>query len=128
MSPFIKKTASPRNNSVPLITSQDVEYAIYIHHPANDDRFGSWERASTTRNRKDALREAQKLYKSRKYAKVEIIRNMFDRTLKRRQGETMMILSDEPAQKTFRTGMHTVLYLAMILLAAALALSIMTAL
>lgn len=107
------------------ITADGVEYAIYIHHPANDDRRAcSWERAATMNCRNAAVREAQKLYRSRKYSKVEIKRSMFDRTRNRRQGDTMLVFGAEPKLRAFRALSQAAIYVALALLAAALMLAL----
>ncbi len=120
--------APPPEDGQTRIGADGVEYAIYIHHPANDDRSATaWERAATTRCRDSALREAHKLFNSRKYSKVEIKRSMFDRVQNRRLGDTLLVYGGEKHRKSPRTLMHTAIYLAFALLGAALFLTLMAA-
>ncbi|MCL4678390.1 MAG: hypothetical protein KJ017_07350 [Alphaproteobacteria bacterium] len=110
------------------IGADGIEYAVYIHHPANDDRGATaWERAAKTSCRDSALREAHKLFNSRKYSKVEIKRSIFDRAQNRRLGDTVLVFGDEKHRKSPRTLMHTAIYLAFALLGAALFLTLIAA-
>lgn len=122
------RNAPPPGEGQTRIGADGIEYAVYIHHPANDDRGATaWERAATTSCRDSALREAHKLYNSRKYSKVEIKRSMFDQAQNRRLGDTLLVYGGERHRKSPRTLMHTAVYLAFALLGAALFLTLMTA-
>ncbi|MCB1532733.1 MAG: hypothetical protein KDJ35_07680 [Alphaproteobacteria bacterium] len=59
---------------------ENYKYDVYIyHHPANtNEKLQDWERKSTTQNLHRALMKAKKLYKSRKYHKVEVTKCKLD--------------------------------------------------
>ena len=65
-----------------------VEYSVYIHHPANENRKTKWERTTRTNDRHTALSVAQNLHKSRKYARVEVKRKYYDPVNRKRIGQT----------------------------------------
>lgn len=122
------RKAPPAQEGQTRIGADGVEYAVYIHHPANDDRSATaWERAATTHCRDSALREAHELFNSRKYSKVEIKRSMFDRAQNRRLADTLLVYGGEKHRKSPRTLMNTAIYLAFVLLGAALFLTLMAA-
>ena len=79
-----------------LNTEEKIEYSVYIHHPANDDRrLPPWERATTTDCPETALKKAEILYLTRKYPRVEVKRKTFDPVNNRHIGETLRIFGEE---------------------------------
>ena len=73
--------------------ANNIEYAVYIHLPANENsRF--WERTSTTHDAELALEQAEMLYGSQKYPKVEVTRKFFCQKRQRRVSETLRIFED----------------------------------
>ncbi|MBK6895906.1 MAG: hypothetical protein IPH06_04880 [Alphaproteobacteria bacterium] len=93
---------------------QNVEYSVYIHHPANDDRRTShWERAATTDCPETALKKAEILYLTCKYPKVEIKRKVFDRLANRHIGETFRIFGEEGDEILTEHLLFRALYIAL---------------
>ena len=93
---------------------QNVEYSVYIHHPANDDRrTASWERAVTTDCPETALKKAEILYLSKKYPKVEIKRKIFDRLSNRNKAETFRIFGQENTEILTEHLLFRALYIAL---------------
>ncbi|MBK9586318.1 MAG: hypothetical protein KA099_13165 [Alphaproteobacteria bacterium] len=98
----------------PRKTSEKIEYSVYIHHPANDDRrTASWERAATTDCPETALKKAEILYLSKKYPKVEIKRKIFDRLSNRNKAETFRIFGQENTEILTEHLLFRALYIAL---------------
>ncbi len=55
------------------------EYSVYVYHYLEEDRDGhcTWEKVKTTVNKHRAVKNAEKLHKSRKYQKVEIKKRIY---------------------------------------------------
>lgn len=71
------------------------EYAVYIHLPANqNNRF--WERTSTTRDKDLALEQAEMLFSSQKYPKVEVVKRRFCPRAQRAVSETLRVFDTAP--------------------------------
>lgn len=70
----------------------DPEYCVYIHHGKNQ-ALQKWERASKTNDYTLALEQAQMLYSSNKYEKIEIQKVFFCKNKKKKVGETYKIFS-----------------------------------
>ena len=93
---------------------ETVEYSVYIHHPANDDRRSpAWERAATTSCPETALKKAEILYLTRKYPRVEVKRKVFDRVTNRNMAETLRIFGQESAEIVSEHLLFRALYLAL---------------
>lgn len=117
-----------QDNPAKSIAAEGIEYAIYIHHPANDDRrTPPWERAAITKCRNTALSQAEKLYGSRKYEKVEIKRTVFDHNRGLRRGDTVLVIGSTARKRLRNRAATAALYLALTLLAAALSLTLISA-
>lgn len=66
-----------------------VEYQVYIHHPKRiGKRPGRWERASRTHDMALALEQAQMLYDSERYEKVEVKKKYFCAMRNKKIGQT----------------------------------------
>lgn len=95
-------------------SSRNIEYTVYIHHPANDDRAApSWERAATTDCAKTAYKEAEILYLTRKYPKVEVKRRTFDRATQSNRAETLRIFGQENTEILNEHALFRALYIAL---------------
>lgn len=58
----------------------ETEYSVYVYHYADDieDGYTDWEMKSATYDEKDAMDQAQSLYNSREFKKVEVKKKYFD--------------------------------------------------
>lgn len=71
-----------------------IEYSVYIHLPANQNkRF--WEKTSTTEDGELALEQAEMLYYSKKYPRVEVMRKFFCEKQKKCISERIRIFDSE---------------------------------
>lgn len=82
---MMKNNVSPQYNP-------NTEYCVYIHHGKNH-ALQKWERASKTSDYTLALEQAQMLYHSDKYEKIEIQKVFFCKNKKKKVGETYKIFS-----------------------------------
>ncbi len=105
---------SPLHDSKERKFSENIEYSVYIHHPANDDRAApTWERATTTDCAKTALKSAEILYLTRKYSRVEVKRKFFDRVTKSSKAETLRIYGQEKTEILNEQALFRALYIAL---------------
>jgi hypothetical protein len=72
-------------------SDMQTDYAVYIFHHANKNQKNSapWERKHTTTNMNSALQEAQALYDTQKYQRVEVKRQYFDAKRACKLGDTL---------------------------------------
>ncbi len=90
--PRMKKRMSQDNGTTPYdLQANPVEYSVYIHHPANENRKTKWERTTKTRDKHKALNVARGLHLSQKYARVEVKRRYYDPVNHRKIGQTYKV-------------------------------------
>lgn len=76
------------------------EYAVYTFKPSQDDRKGRtpmWYLKSSTSNKNEALKQAEKLYRSRDYERVEVQQKIFDPRMKAYTSSTLRIYTEPSA-------------------------------
>lgn len=81
----------------------DPEYCVYIHHGKNP-AFKKWERASKTNDQSLALEQAQMLYLSNKYEKIEIKKVFFCKNKKKKIDQTYKIFTKNKSDYTRSTN------------------------
>jgi len=77
------------------------EYSVYIfHHPDEDhNNRHYWEKIKTTSNKYRALKNAEKLYQSHRYEKVEIKKIAFGKKNHDPVGSTLKVYKSAPMSK-----------------------------
>ncbi len=72
------------------------EYSIYIyHHPSNHlEGWNDWEKRSVTQDLKEAMQEAESLFASQEFEKVEIKEKRFDARKDHLVDRTLKIYED----------------------------------
>jgi len=73
------------------------EFSIYVYHYPEDieDGHTDWEKIADTLCVQDAVNQAQKLYDSREYKKIEIKKKFFDGKYGRVVDATYKVLQDK---------------------------------
>jgi hypothetical protein len=89
-----------RVHKTPTEEKTTIEYSVYIHLPANQNNH-FWERTSITNDAQLALEQAQMLYFSEKYPRVEVKRTFFCARRKKVIGETLRIFDREREYPAF---------------------------
>ena len=82
--------------------SESPEYSIYIyHHPANHlDGWNDWEKRSVTQDLRQALKEAEALYASKKFEKVEVKEKSYDQKRDQAVDKTLKIFKPQDEKAT----------------------------
>jgi hypothetical protein len=86
------------------------EYAVYIYHyPARKEAdIHNWERKNTTTNKTEAIREAEELYASRDFQKVEVKKKFFDPRYKCTIDQTLRVYG-EGAEASLQPAVFVIL-------------------
>lgn len=90
-------------NNVCAQYTPDPEYCVYIHHGKNH-AFKKWERASKTNDYNLALEQAEMLFHSNKYEKIEIQKVFFCKNKKKKIGQTYKIFDLNNRKKYNKTN------------------------
>lgn len=87
--------------------SNAIEYSVYTFDgKSNGKRKASWQKKMTSENMQEALQEAEKLYESKQYGRVEVKKKYYDPKNARTVDMSLKIFENKPKKPV---GLTTIL-------------------
>lgn len=93
-------------HKIPLAMSGDAEYTIYAYDRFEEEKIGHnrWQRVTTIKDQSQALMQAERLFSSQLYQKIEVKQKIFHEKKGRHVAKTLRVYEKKEANNYIALG------------------------